>query len=224
MRIQEHIYQGFFGLKKKQDASKYYSDRVDKLRGFDSDLDAIIDCFQSILKNHDVKIKRYDEFLKKPSLDSLRYVRSEVEKLEGMFDPDELANDKGKKFLIKNIDKLEDLSKNEESSELKQLEHESLHDLKELLNLLKSIEPVWQKQIDFMFKYTDSEILEDSNTLRELTDIFVEESKILKMEEALLKRIDLKTGTILRKTSLKNSDINKITNKDMRYREVKYVR
>ncbi|HYD03436.1 MAG TPA: hypothetical protein VEC16_04005 [Alphaproteobacteria bacterium] len=224
MRIQEHIYQGFFGLKKKKDAKQYYNERVDKLKGLDSDLDEIIDCFQSIMNNHNAKLKAYNDFLRKPTASGFAQVRSEIEKLEGMFDPDELANNKGQKYVLKNIDKLKDLTDNEESAEMQQLEQESLSDLNELLRLLKSIEPVWQEQIDFVKRYNDSQIVTQPDNLRKLSNIFIEESKILNMEESLLRRIDLKTGTILRKTTLKQRDIQKTDDMDMRYREVKYVR
>jgi len=59
MRIQEHIYQGFFGLKKKQDAGKYYHERIDKLKGVDKELDEVIEEFQKVLANHNNKIRSY---------------------------------------------------------------------------------------------------------------------------------------------------------------------
>ncbi|MGV8141030.1 MAG: hypothetical protein ACP5NW_01160 [Candidatus Woesearchaeota archaeon] len=223
MRIQEHIYQGFFGLKKKKDAIKYYHERVDALKGFDKDLDTIIDAFQQILSNHNAKLKNYHEFLKKPNTNTFNSVRIEIKKLEGMFDEDELANNKGQKYVLKSIDSLERVSTNEESAELGQLERESINDLKELLRLLKSIGPVWQAQIDFI-KQNDEEILSDTNNIRILSDILKEEGDILKMEESILRKIDLKTGTILRKTTLKERDIDRTRDMDMKYRELKYIR
>ncbi len=223
MRIQEHLYQGFFGLKKKEDASKYYHERVDKLRGFDKDLDTIIEAFQKVLDNHTNKLKNYHEFLKKPNKETFRAVRKEIEKLEGMFDEDELANDKEQKYALKGITELKEVLKNEESSELGQLEKESIADLNELLRLLKSVEPVWQSQIDFI-KQNDEQILTDQKNIKILSDILKEEGDILRMEESLLRKIDLKTGTILRKTTLKERDIDKTKAMGMEYREVKHVR
>lgn len=223
MRIQEHMYQGFFGLKKKQDAGKYYKEYVEKLKGLDEDLDTVIKTFQNILLNHNSKLNSYSEFLKKPSKDTFRAVRNEIKKLEGMFDDDELANNKGQKYILKGIDRLESLTKNDESPELGQLSRENLNDLKELSNLLRSIKPVWQSQIDFI-RMNDDEILSNANNIRILSDILKEEGNILRMEETLLRKIDMKTGTILRKASLMEKDIQKTKDMDMRYREVKYIR
>ncbi|MGV8171939.1 MAG: hypothetical protein ACP5OA_04570 [Candidatus Woesearchaeota archaeon] len=223
MRIQEHIYQGFFGLKKTQDAGKYYHERVDKLKGFDADLDRTIESFQQVLSSHNIKLKSYQEFLNKPGSNTLQAVRREIEKLEGMFDEDELANNKEQKYVIKGIDEIKGLIKNEESPEIGQLENESLTDLNELLNLLKSIGPIWQAQIDFI-KKNDKEIFGDKNNIKILSDILKEEGDILRMEETLLRKIDLKTGTILRKVSLREKDIQKTKDMDMNYREVKHIR
>jgi hypothetical protein len=223
MRIQEHIYQGFFGLKKKQDAIKYYHERVENLKGFDKNLDVIIEAFQHILINHNNKLNNYHEFLKKPTKDTFTTVRREIEKLKGMFDEDEIANDKGQKYALKGIDELEKLTKNEDCVELGQLERESITDLKELSRLLKSINPIWQAQIDFM-KQNDEAILEDNNNIRILSDILKEEGDILWLEESLLHKIDLKTGTILIKATLKERDIDRTKDMDMKYRELKYIR
>jgi hypothetical protein len=223
MRIQEHIYQGFFGLKKKKDAGKYYKEHVEKLKGFDKDLDTVIELFQHILSNHNSKLKSYHEFLKKPNKNTFQAVRLEIRKLEGMFDEDEMANAKEQRYVLKDIDKMDDLIKNDESPELGQLERESVNDLKELLKLLKSIEPVWQAQIDFI-KQNNDEILSDIRNIKILSDILKEEGDILQMEETLLRKIDLKTGTILRKASLMEKDIQKTKEMDMTYREVKYIR
>jgi len=223
MRIQEHLYQGFFGLKKKQDAGKYYHERVNKLKGFDKNLDTVIEAFQQVLSNHTAKLNSYHEFLKKPNKDTFQAVRREIEKLEGMFDEDELANDKEQSHVLKGITELQEIAKNEESLELGQLEKESINDLNELLRLLKSIEPTWQSQIDFI-KQNDEKILGDNNNIKILSDILKEEGDILRMEESTLRKIDLKTGTILRKTTLKERDIDKTRDMGMNYREVKYVR
>jgi len=223
MRIQEHIYQGFFGLKKKKDAGKYYVERIDKLKGFDKDLDTVIEAFQHILSNHDVKLKNYHEFLKKPNKESFQNVRKEIEKLEGMFDEDELANNKEQKYVLKGVESLKELVKNEESTELGNLETESITDLNELLRLLKAIEPIWQSQIDFI-KQTDELILSNNTNIKILSDILKEEGDILRIEETLLRKIDLKTGTILRKTTLKERDIERTKDMDLEYREIKHVR
>ena len=111
----------------------------------------------------------------------------------------------------------------EESTELGQLEKESITDLNEMLRLLKAIEPVWQAQIDFI-KQTDELILSNNNNIKILSDILKEEGDILRMEESILRKIDLKTGTILRKTTLKERDIERTKNMDMNYREIKHVR
>jgi hypothetical protein len=223
MRIQEHMYQGFFGLKKKQDAAKYYTECVDKLKGFDKDLDTVIEAFQQVLNNHAIKLKNYHEFLMRPSKETFQPVRKEIEKLIGMFDEDELANNKEQRYVLKSITQLKDLTKEEESTELGQLEQESITDMNELLKLLKTIEPVWQAQIDFI-KQNDELILNDNNNIKVLSDILKEEGDVLKMEESLLRKIDLKTGTILRKATLKERDIERTKDMDMNYREIKYVR
>jgi len=223
MRINEHIYQGFFGLKKKKDAGKYYRESVDKLKGLDEDLDEVIKSFQNIILNHNSKIKSYYEFLKKPSKESFKAVRVEIEKLEGMFDADELDNDKEQKSCLKGIDILKELIKNEESSELGQLEQETINDLNELMRLLKSIEPIWQKQIDIMEK-TDEEIVNNKENIKILSDILGREETLLRMEETLLQKIDLKTGSLLRKTTLKERDIQRTKDMDMSYRDVRHVR
>ena len=223
MRIQEHIYQGFFGLKKKQDASKHYSESVDKLKGLDKDLDTVIEAFKQVIANHDVKLKNYHEFLNKPNKETFQAVRKEIEKLEGMFDEDELANNKEQRYVLKGINELKELVKNEESIEIGQLEQESISDLNELLRLLKTIEPVWQSQIDFI-KQNDEIILSDVKNIKILSDVLKEEGDILKMEESLLRKIDLKTGTMLRKTTLKERDMERTKDMDLNYREIKYVR
>jgi hypothetical protein len=223
MRIQEHIYQGFFGLKKKQDASKHYTECVDKLKGFDKGLDTVIESFQQVMNNHAVKLKSYHEFLKKPNKETFQAVRHEIEKLEGMFDEDELANNKEQRYILKGITQLKELTNGEDSIEIGQMEQESISDLNELLKLLKTIEPVWQSQIDFI-KQNDEIILSNNNNIRILSDILKEEGDILNMEESLLRKIDLKTGTIMRKATLKERDMERTKDMDLNYREIKYVR
>jgi hypothetical protein len=224
MRIQEHIYQGFFGIKKERRCcKKYYHTRVEKLKGFDKDLDAIITDFQKILLNHNTKLKTYQDFLANPSKEGFQAVFREIEKLEGMFDEDELANNREQKHTLKNIDVLKKLSDDEESSELVQLEKESVADLEELSSLLEAIEPVWQNQIDFI-KNNSVNSYNDSNVLKALNDILQKEGRIMRMEESLLRKIDLKTGSILRKTTLKERGIEKTRDMNMQYREIKHIR
>jgi hypothetical protein len=222
MRVQEHIYQGFFGLNKKKDAGKYYHERLEKLKGLDKDMDTVIESFQKVLSNHDKKLKSYNDFLAKPSRDTFKVVRSEIAKLEGMFDEDELANDKEQKYVLKGIDELKEMVKTEEAADLGQIEHDNVSDLNELMRLLKAIEPVWQAQIDFI-KKNDEEILSNSN-IRILSDILREEGGILKMEEALLRRIDMKTGALIRKTELKDQSISSVKDMNMEYREIRRIK
>jgi hypothetical protein len=223
MRIQEHIYQGFFGLKKKQDAGKYYHERIGKLKGVDTELDKVIEEFQKVLVNHNNKIKNYYEFLKKPGKDTFKGVRQEIEKLEGMFDQDEMANDTEQRCCLKGIDTLKELTKSEDSTELGQLEQDTIADLNELMHMLKSVEPLWQKQIDFI-KKSDEEILASKENIQILSDVLKEEDDVLKMEESLLRKVDLKTGALLRKTTLKERDIDRTSDMDMLYRDIKHVR
>lgn len=222
MRIQEHLFQGFFGIKKKEDSAKYYSQRMNKLKGLDDDLDRCISEFQKILKNHSKKIAAYDTFLKDLSADSFKKVKNEVMKLEGMFDEDELSNESEKRYISKMEDVLTDLINNEENTELSQIQKDTMQDLKELLRMIESIKPLWEKQLEFMKK--DSEYTMSNAGIKELTNIFKEEANILRMEEALLKKIDLKTGNILRKTTLKMRDLEKTKNMNMTYREIKHIR
>ncbi|MGV8087396.1 MAG: hypothetical protein ACP5N1_07225 [Candidatus Woesearchaeota archaeon] len=223
MRIQEHMYQGFFGLNKKQNANKYYHERVEKLKGFDEDLDNIITAFQNILTNHNNKLVTYQKFLNNRNSNTFNDLRNEIQKLKGIYDEDELANDKEQKYVIKGRDLLHSLTKNEESVELGQLQKESISDLNELLRLLEEIEPLWQKQIDFISD-NNEKVHNDIDKIKELSAILQREGEILRMEETLLRKIDLKTGSILRKTSLKEKGIAKTKNSDVNYRELKYIR
>jgi len=75
-----------------------------------------------------------------------------------------------------------------------------------------------------IIKQNDELILNDNNNIKVLSDILKEEGDVLKMEESLLRKIDLKTGTILRKATLKERDIERTKDMDMNYREIKYVR
>jgi hypothetical protein len=222
MRIQEHLFQGFFGIKTKKDSAKYYSERVNKLRGLDADLDNCISEFQKILANHTQKVNAYNEFLKDLSHESFKRVKNEVMKLEGMFDEDELSNESERRYVSKIENVLTDMTKNEENTELSQIEKDTMQDLKELFRMIEKMKPVWEKQLEFM-KQDDDHIF-SKDGIKELTEIFKEESNLLKMEEALLKKIDLKTGNILRKTTLKMRDLEKTKDMNMRYREIRHIR
>lgn len=223
MRIQEHLFQGFFGIKKKKDSAKYYHECVDKLKGLDADLDKCIEEFQKILANHNKKINAYQYFLTRLDAPSMNSLRDEVKKLEGMFDEDDIANDAQRRYASKIEDLLREFIKNDENSELKSTGQDTINDLKELLRMIEHIKPLWQRQIDFMDKSND-EIIDIAENIKELTAIFKEESQLLRMEESLLKKIDLKTGNILRKTSLKLWDIEDTKDMNMRYREIKHIR
>ena len=222
MRIQEHLFQGFFGLKTKKDSAKYYGERVDKLRGLDTNLDDCISEFQKILENHKKKITAYDTFLKELSVDSFKKVKSEVMKLEGMFDEDELANESERRYIVKIENILNEMMKNEENTELSQMEKDTTQDLKELFRMIESIKPMWERQLEFMKQDDDYKLSKAG--IKELTDIFKEESNLLKIEESLLKKIDLKTGNILRKTTLKLRELEKTKDMNMRYREIRHIR
>ena len=101
MRIQEHLFQGYFGIKKKQDSEKYYNQRVGKLKGLDADLDKGIENFKTILENHRKKLDAYFAFLKNMDKISLEALKLEIKRLEGMFDIDEVANDSEERYCLK---------------------------------------------------------------------------------------------------------------------------
>ena len=223
MRIQEHIFQGYFGIKKKQDSEKYYNDRVSKLRGLDSDLDRGIENFKIILENHKKKLNAYFDFLKKMDSQSLNVLRNHIKVLQGMFDVDEVAYDSEHRYVLKIETILKDLIDNEESSDIGMMEKDVMHDVKSLHSLIESIGPLWQQQLEFI-KKNDDEILGDKINIKVLSDILKEESDILRVEETLLRKIDLKTGAILRKTTLKMRDIEKTKDMNMNYREIKHIR
>ena len=223
MRVQEHIYQGFFGLKKKEDVAKYYNDRLKNLKGIDSDIDRIIQAFEIVLENHKKKLDTYVEFVKDSSNHNLKKLKQEIQRLEGMFDQDEVENDTEKRFTLKVIDKIKDLIKTEESSDLKSIQNETLRDLSDLSKLLDSMGPVWQAQLDFI-KKNDDEIIHDNQSTKLLSAILHEESQILKMEEDLLRRIDNKTGNVIRKTELRVSDMEKTKDMNLEYRDIRFVR
>jgi hypothetical protein len=223
MRIQEHLYQGFFGIAKKKDAAKYYAERMSKLKGLDDDLDKDIEEFKKILSNHRTKLDAYYNFLNKLDKESLRQLKQQIKTLEGMFDPDENANRREKKYTLRVKNIISDLLKNEENSELDALEKEVIDDLNHLNALLDSISPLWEEQLAFVRKNED-EILANKNHVQVISDILKEEGDILRMEESLLKKIDLKTGAILRKTSLKMRDLEKTKDMNMNYREIKHIR
>jgi hypothetical protein len=221
MRIQEHLFQGFFGNVKKEDSAKYYKKRVEKLKGLDTDLDHSIGEFEKILENHKTKIKAYEGFLKKLDKESWNNTITEINKLKGMFDEDELSNQSEKRYVMRIEDILKELTGNENSIDVKSIEQDTLNDLKELLRLIENIKPVWEEQLNFVEKNPDMSIKENIHVL---TEIFKHEDNLLKMEENLLKKIDLKTGNILRKTTLKLRDLEKTNDMNMNYRQIKHIR
>jgi len=223
MRIQEHLFQGYFGIKKKQDSAKYYNERVAKLKGLDSNLDNGIENFRTILENHKKKLDAYFNFLRKMDRQSLELLRQEIRRLEGMFDVDEIANDKEERNVTKIESTLKELIGNEENSELNTLEKEVMADVKSLHELIQSISPLWEAQLDFI-KKNDIEIIENKENIKILGDILKEESDILRVEESLLKKIDLKTGAILRKTTLKMRDVDRTKDMNITYREINHIR
>jgi hypothetical protein len=223
MRIQEHIFQGYFGFKKKQDSAKYYNERVSKLKGLDANLDKGIENFQKILENHKKKLDAYFVFLKNLDKPSLALFKAEIKKLEGMFDIDEVANDNEEKYVLRIEEVLKELTANEDSSELNTMEKEVIDDVKSLHSLIESIGPLWSSQLAFIQK-NDDEILGSKANIKIISDILKEESDILRVEESLLKKIDLKTGAILRKTSLKMHDVERTKDMNMAYREIKHIR
>jgi hypothetical protein len=223
MRIQEHIFQGYFGFKNKQDSAKYYNQRVSKLKGLDADLDKGIENFLTILENHKKKIDAYFLFLKNLDKESLARLKDEINKLKGMFDVDEIANDSEGRHVLRIENILKDLIANEENAELNNMEKEAAEDVKSLHSLIESIGPLWEAQLEFVDK-NDDLIIADKNNIRIIGDIFKEESNILRVEENLLKKIDLKTGAILRKTNLKMRDVERTKDMDMAYREIKHIR
>jgi hypothetical protein len=223
MRIQEHLYQGFFGIKKKQDAAKYYKERVEKINSLDKKIDSVIDSYQKLLSNHNSKREKCLKFVQNPTLNNLKIARIEVEKLEGMFDEDELANNSEQDHVKAMLSEVKQLSKTEESEEMKILESDLTSELEDLLRVLKSLEPVWQNQIDFI-KRSDDAIMIEKTSISKLGVIIATEDSILKREEELLRKIDLKIGAMLRKTDLKEQSIEKTADMNMRYREIRHIR
>ncbi|GIU70190.1 MAG: hypothetical protein KatS3mg002_1426 [Candidatus Woesearchaeota archaeon] len=222
MRIQEHLFQGFFGIKKKKDSAKYYSERIDKLKGISSELDNCISEFQKILNSHKKKISLYNKFLDNPDDYNYQKIKNEIKKLENMFDEGEISQETEKKHAYKIEKILTELINNEENIDIATLQRETLSDIKELMKLLENIKPLWEQQIDTISM--DGENIINKEKIKKLTEIFKEESKILIIEEDLLKKIELKTSNILRKTNLKFRDIEKTKDMNIRYREIRHIR
>ena len=224
MRGAEHLFHGFFGAKKKkQDSIKYYDERVQKMKGIDEKLDMGIEEFRKILANHKKKLEAYDMFLQKLDTASWHTVKAEIHKLEGMFDEDELSNEKEKKYIISITETIQKFLEVEDSDDIDMTEKEVLEDLRALRDVIEGVGPLWEMQLKFIEK-NDQEILTDKNNIKILSDIFKEESDVLRMEETLLRKIDLKTGIILRKTSLKLRDLEDTKDLGVQYREIKYIR
>lgn len=222
MRIQEHLFQGFFGIKKKEDVEKYYDKRVKKLKGIDEHLDRCIANLKKILLNHEKKLATFNAFIQKPSKKTLESLRKEIKRLEGMFDEDELANEEEKRYALKILESIEEMHSNEDSSELNALEREVLYDLGQFRAILEEIGPVWGEQLQFIDQ--EERIILQPKQIQQIVSIFKKESEILRIQEELLRKIDLHTGSMLRKASLKLQDVEETTDMGMQYRNIKHIR
>jgi len=223
MRIQEHLFQGYFGYKKKEDSVKYYNERVGKLKGLHSELDAALDQLSQILENHENKITAYLEFLKGYNKQTLDTLKKEIKVIEEMFIVDEGATELEDRYILKVEDSLGKLSKNETSTELNALEKEILEDISSLHQLLTTLAPLWKAQLQFVNK-NDDEILSDKSTVKIFSDVLKEEGDILKIEQNLMKKIDIKTGSLLRKTTLLANDVDRTRDMGMAYRDIRHIR
>jgi len=173
--------------------------------------------------NHKNKIKAYTLFLQHLDKSSLQALRSEIKRLEGMFDDDEISNDSERKHILSISSKIKELAGDEENEELTLLEKDIIDDLRKLSNLIDSLGPLWEAQLQFIEK-NDEEILGDRRNVIVISDILREEADLLKMEDSLLRDIDLKTGVILRKTSLKKRNLTRTNDMNLRYREISHIR
>ena len=223
MRVQEHLFQGFFGLKTKKDSLKFYRECVEKLKYADLKLDECINEFQTIVNDHKKNLNQYDNFIKHPSKITLNILKKELETLEGITNKDKQTNAQEEKHILQIKSKIEEISKTEESPDLKDIEKEIITDLDELDKLLNNIEGLWAVQLAFVEK-EDELILRDVINIKVLGDILKEESDILNMEEQLLRKIDLKLGNVLRKTTLKLRGIEEEKNSSTEYKEIKHIR
>ncbi len=223
MRVQEHLYQGFFGDKKKKDALKFYRERTDKLRIANSKLDECIAEFQRIVDDHRNNLRRFNDFVRTPNHLTLKALKQEIKTLENLTNNDEEVNEHEEKH-IKQVKKIiEEISKDEENTDLKTIEKETLSDIIELDKLLQSIGSLWEIQLEFT-KKENNLLLSDLRNAKVLGDILKEESDILSMEEQLLRKIDLRLGNILRKTTLKLRDVEEAREFNIKYREIKHIR
>jgi len=222
MRIQEHIFQGFFGNKTKKDALKYYKEKEPKLLDNDKRLDEAIEEFQKKNSHHKKKVLAYNAFLQKKDQASLNALITEIKKLEGMFDEDEKSNDLERHQIEHIHGEIKKNNKDEDDTELKNIEREMMDDLTEIESLIDNTGNLWEKQIDIAERA--GEILRDQQLQAQLDTLFKEESQIIAHEEVLLKNIDLKLGVLLRKTTLKLKDLEKTDDMNMQYREIKHIR
>lgn len=223
MRVQEHLFQGFFGGKKKKDALKYYKERVEKLKQIDSKLDSCIFDFQRIANDHKKNLARFNAFIKNPTTNTLAALKQEISTLENLTGQDEEVNEAEERHVLQIKTILDTLMKEEDSEDLKLMEKETLDELHELDKLLCNIECLWEVQLEFV-KKEDVLILSDIRHSKVLGDIMKEEADILAMEEQLLRKINLKLGNILRKTTLKLKEIEEAKDSNLQYREIKYAR
>lgn len=222
MRVQEHIFQGYFGNKKKKDALKYFKERVDKLKKADEKLDECIADFQRIVADHRKNLARFNDFVRTPSNITLESLKEEIKTLEDLTGNDEEVNEQEEKHILHVKNVLEEISKDEENLELKSLQKEAIEEIKELDRLLCSIESLWDIQLEFV-KKENNVLLSNLKHSKVLGDILKEESDILNMEEQLLRKIDLKIGNILRKTTLMLRETEEARNSNIQYKEIKNI-
>ncbi len=222
MRIQEHLFQGFFGIKTKKDALKYYKEKEPKLLDIDKKLDGAIEAFQKKKSHHKQKILAYNAFLQKIDAESWHKLATEIKKLEGMFDEDERANDYEKKEIEYIKDELKHITKGEDDTELKNVEREMSDDTSELLTIVDNTGTLWEQQLGIAEK--GDEVLKNTLLHTQLDTIFHEENHLISREEILLKNIDLKLGILLRKTTLKLRELERTTDMNMQYREIRHIR
>ncbi len=223
MRIQEHLFQGFFGIKKKKDSLKYHKQKENTLLEIDTQLDDAIESHQKKTSNHRKKVLNYARFMQKHDEESWTPLKEEILKLKGAFDEDELANDQERRKISKIVSEIKAIQKEEEDSELKNTEREMADGLHELESLLEEIGTIWEEQLKIADMETQT-VLSTSTIQERLNTILQEENRITGREEHILKEVDLKLGILLRKTTLKLRDLEKTKDMNMQYREIRHIR
>ncbi|MFA5797548.1 MAG: hypothetical protein WC916_05975 [Candidatus Woesearchaeota archaeon] len=223
MRIQEHLFQGFFGVKKKKDSLKYHKQKENTLLEIDKQLDEAIESHQKKASNHRKKVLSYTRFIQKHDEESWKPLKEEILKLKGAFDEDELANNQERRKISKIVSEIKTIQKEDEDSELKNTEREMADGLHELESLLEEIGTIWEEQLKIADMETQT-ILSTSTIQERLNTILQEENRITSREEHILKEVDLKLGILLRKTTLKLRDLEKTKDMNIEYREIKHIR